>query len=525
MSNQLARPPRQRNETTARFRFFAWWGRIWDKIEAWWGNLGSNVRSERRRLGERGRLVGAGVAQVTAEVTAQFTENLVARFEKGRFQAVAESHPPVSVQFYGHGAFMGAAPALLRDERWRRILAFLMPDVFDALSAAIEANADPSTLMPMMENNPVAAAFGEWKGAERRDPARTESEHHLSGIEWDLFVDADLLDDWHRARGDAPALERVMARVIDTALVAHANATDTVQEAMGICQYRDVRKTPKTAMGGVEIDSWVDLFGRALHLANAPDLDAALREMERDPRSDADEACMQHTFAPTWPLQKTVELYRARTGKPCLSIVIDIKSLRSTPEFLADVVRTLNAKGIRVAAVGSFLRDEIEGVGQVEQRVDGVTYAPPREVQFFHFAGDLQHACDAGHVTTGQSVLFNGASLIEVTEREGQRPVYAVKQRVVDELEVYRQRFDLHIGYYVQEGDCDHEAVALLSGLCNRHPQTFEFGFAWGGLRDEANLARSDKARVGYGSQRMLEYVGTAKQWQTGRIGAPPPTT
>ncbi|MFO0660270.1 MAG: hypothetical protein U0165_10635 [Polyangiaceae bacterium] len=421
----------------------------------------------------------------------------------------------MKTQFYGHGAFMGAAPALLADPTWRRILAFLMPDVFEAVRTALASGKGPSEIMPMMENNPVAAAFGVFHGASSTHPT-DESPHHLSGIEWDLFVDSELLEEWENNRGNAEAMKGIMDRAIDTSLIAHANPTDTVQENMGICQFKDVRKTPKTAMGGVEIDSWLDLFGRALELARSNDVTTLVAEMSQEPRSTSTEACMLNTFAPPWPVEQAVRIYREITGKPCLSIIIDIKSLRSTPEFLSDLVRALNEKGIHVAAVGSFLREEVEGVADTVQVIRGVTYPSAREIQFFHFAGDLQLACDEGRITPGQSVLFNGASLLDSIETDGGSPVYSIKLRVVSELEEYRQKYDLRIGYYVQEGDCDKAAVSLLSDLDEARPDTFELGFAWGGLRDEAHLDASNVPRLGYGGQRMLEYVGKAKQWRLG---------
>jgi len=496
----------QGNEHSARFRFLSWWGRVWDTVEAWWDAAMARLQRQRRQISAEARILSAEVIQLGAQVWEKVDDlHLVPASFKLR---------PVRTQFYGHGAFMGAAPALLSDPRWRRILAFLMPDVFEALRAALAAGEGPGKIMPMMENNPVAAAFGVFHGASARRGDGDESPHHLSGIEWDLFVDGGLLERWEQADGER-ALAAVMAQVIDTSLIAHANASDTVQESMGVCQFRDVRKTPKTAMGGVEIDSWLDLFGRALDLAQAPDVEARLIEMAREPRSTSTEECMVHTFAPPWPVARTVEIYRKLTGKPYLSIIIDIKSLRSTPEFLSDVVRALNALGVHVAAVGSFLREEVAGVGGTEQRIDGVLLAPPREIQFFHFAGDLQHACDAGLVASGQSVLFNGASMLDAAETPG-RPVYSTRLRVVSELEEYRRRFDLRIGFYVQEGDCDHAAASLLSDLSEARPDTFELGFAWGGLRDEANLAASEVPRLGYGGQRLLEYVGKARQWRLG---------
>jgi hypothetical protein len=495
------------NERTFRFQFFSWAGKHWARIESWWSRFTARFRTRQRQLGAEVRLISAEVKQLGA----RFWDTV----DDVPFLPSSFKLKPVRTQFYGHGAFMGAAPTLLADPTWRRILAFLMPDVFEDIRAALAAGQSPSKIMPMMENNPVAAAFGVYQGATA-PKLGDESPHHLAGIEWDLFVDGELLEDWEKARGDATKMASVMDRVIDTSLIAHANPTDTVQENMGICQFRDVRKTPKTAMGGVEIDSWLDLFGRALDLARAPDVGALVTEMAKEPRSTSDEACMLNTFAPPWPVTRAVNVYREVTGKPCLSIIIDIKSLRSTPEFLCDLVRALNVTGIHVAAVGSFLLEEIEGVGETVQVIDGATFPSPREIQFFHFAGDLQAACDEGRILKGQSVLFNGASLLDSLEIDGGRPVYSIKLRVVAELEEYRQRHDLQIGFYVQEGDCDHAAASLLSDLGEARSDTFELGFAWGGLRDEAHLDASEVARLGYGGQRMLEYVGKAQQWRLG---------
>ena len=137
----------------------------------------------------------------------------------------------------------------------------------------------------------------------------------------------------------------------------------------------------------------------------------------------------------------------------------------------------------------------------------------PREVQFFHFAGDLQRACDEGEIDMGQSVLFNGASLLEPSDVPGE--VYRVKEAVVSELAKYRETFKLHIGLYVQEGDCDSAAAGLLSRLVERHDDPFDLGFAWGGLREEVSLKPdSSTPRMGYGSQRRLELVGQARQWR-----------
>lgn len=493
---------------SVRFKVLDWWGRRWARVEAWWGRLLGRFRQRRRRLRAEARLIGAEVRQLGAALWDQVDD---LPFAPESFKLT-----PVRVQFYGHGAFMGAAPALLADARWRRILAFLMPDVFEQLRAALDAGAGPARLIPMLENNPVMAAYGIFHGAQRRREDEDESPNHLSGLEWDVFVDGELLEAWERARGDERARRAVMERVLDTTVIAHASSTDTVQEAMGLCQYKDVRKTAKTDLGGVELDSWLDLFGRALFLARSDDLAAAIATMADDPRVESDEECMRHTFASPWPVRRAVDEHRAVTGKPCISVIVEIKSLRSTPEFLRDLVRALNEHGVHVAAVASFLLEEVDGAGALVQSIDGVEHPGPRELQFFHFAGDLQAACDKGSIKPGQCVLFNGASLLDVVTTD-KGPVYSTKLGVIAELDEYRREHGLAIGFYVQEGDCDHAAAALLSDLVDARPETFELGFAWGGLRDEASLPRAAEPRIGYGSQRMLGLVGQARQWRERR--------
>ncbi len=481
-----------------------WFARVWDWVESLVRGRWSRARRTQARIAAEARLIGAEARQLGAP--------LWDAIDALAFTPERTALAPVRPQFYGHGAFMGAAPALVADRAWRRILAFLMPAVYEPVRAALARSADTACIMPMLENNPVLAAFGTLRAVTSGGP--DESPNHLAGMEWDVFVDTALVAAWAASRGDPEAHAAVMARVLDTALVAHANSADTVQESLGVSQYADVRRTPKTAFGGVEMDAWIDLFGRALALATAAEVPAAFAAMAEEPRSASTEACMLHTFARPWPVAKVVALHHAVTGRERLSIVIDIKSLDSTPEFLTDLVRTLNGFGVHVAAIGSFLLGEIRGVSDTEQHI-GMCHAPgPREVLFFHYAGCLQAACEAGTVPFGQSVLFNGASLLDVTGSSGGAHRYSARLRVLDELEALRVAHGLEIGFYVQEGDCEGAAAAVLSDLVSARPETFALGFAWGGLRDEASLPAGEKPRLGYGGQRLLEYVGKARKWE-----------
>jgi hypothetical protein len=465
-----------------------------------WRLLELGVWRVRRWVRRRQRQVEAQLYEIGREMW-----NLVDEFPQ-----LGERVPiiPIRNQFYAHGAFMGAAPALLDDARWRRILAFLMPDVYSDVERAVKRQATHARIIPMFENNPVMAAFGTWKSAELRRRSRTpHAKYDLSGHEWDVFVDGDLVAEWEVAPPDqAP---QFLTRIVDTMLVAHATSTDTLQEQVGLCQYVDVRRTRKTAMGGVEAPAWMDLFARALALAEAADLSAAILAMAADQRHLVGEECRDHTFVARWPFAEAARLYRQVTGRGHLSVVLEIKSLRSTPRLVQAIVDELNGRGVHVSAVGSFSLHEIRGLSEHTQRVGDEILAGPSEILFFHTAGDLQAACDAGKVETGQHALFNGASLLEP---EG--GAYRADARLIAELDRYRVAHELQLGFYVQEGDCDAAAAAALSAVTATYTETFALGFAWGGLQDEAAVLAEGRDRRGFGSQAMLLKLGVAKRWR-----------
>jgi len=480
-----------------------WWLHGWRRLEHEWWRFWRRMRRRGRQLDAQAKAIGRELWDLVDDLP---------------FVSALAPIEPVLNQFYGHGSFMGAAPAMLEDPRWRRILAFLMPDVYDDVKRVLATGAHHGRIIPMFENNPVMAAYGTWRNVLlRRDRDLEPGPNDLSGHEWDVFVDSLLVEAWERASADEA--DAILERIVDGMLIAHATTTDTAQEHLGICQYGDVRRTAKSALGGVEMPAWLDLFARALALVEADDLRAAIAAMSRDERHVGVEACKELTFVRPWPPSEAVVRSQRLTGRPHLSIVLEIKSLRSTPELLVAIVGDLNRRGIHVAAVGSFLRAEIEGVSRQEQQVAGERLPAPREILFFHTEGDLQAACEAGTVPPGQHALFNGAGLLERDGFGG----YRADDELIAELEGLRRRHALHLGFYVQESNCDASAAAALSRLSQRHLQTFELGFAWGGLQDEAALllGQSDDCR-GFGAQALLIRLGRAGRWRFGGEAAPP---
>jgi len=470
----------------------------WNALEHLLARLRRRLRRQQRQLEAEARQLGLQLLDVIDDLP--FVPTLV-------------PIRPVHNQFYGHGAFMGAAPALLADETWRRILAFLMPDVYVQVDAALKDGADNARLIPMFENNPVMCAFGCLHGVKRRAGQGDRPAGDLTGMEWDVFVDSAQVEAWEALGEPVDSAEReaLVDAIVDRMVIAHASTADTVQESVGVCQYPDVRRTVKTGMGGVLAPAWMDLFTRSLRLAKAPDLRRAIDAMALEPRSQSQEECESNTFLRPVPMVTGVAEYEAATGQR-FSVVLEMKTLRSTPVLLAAMVRALNRRGVHVAAVCSFSLDEVRGVSGQGQRLQGRGELPgPREILFFHYAGDVQHACEQGALPPGQGVLFNGATLLRHTPDEP--GAYGVDANVVDGLAAYRERFGIDIGVYVQEGDCDALAAGALSEVVGANPATFALGFAWGGLLDEAHVQPNGTDRRGLGGQAMLGMIGRAREW------------
>jgi hypothetical protein len=420
--------------------------------------------------------------------------------------------PKLSRRLYAHGAFMGAAPALLSDPRWRRILAFLMPDVFLDVRTAVERGIEPRALIPMFENNPVVAAFGVWR--HHAFKAEEDRDDLGEAMEWDVFLSSALVDAWYAAKPEhRPA---ILASLVDSMVIAHASTTDTLQEQMGLCQWGDVRKTRKTELGGVQAGAWLDLFARALMLARAPSMAEAITAMQQEPRRHEAEECLKHTFVQEIPPEQAVAEYLRLTGRTHFSVVLEVKSLQIGPLLLKALVVELNRRSIHVCAVGSFQQTEILGVSEVTQRVGAETLGGPREILFMHFVGDVQVACDRGQLATGTMVMFNGASLLLAT-RDGAGYRYTVDEQVLAELDEYRVRYDLALGLYVQENDCDADAVHMLSELVGQRQELFALGFAWGGVQGEVAIAAGVGDHRGFGAQRVLGQVGVAAAWRIAR--------
>ena len=108
-------------------------GHVWARVEALYDRLFARVRSRRRRLKAEARLLSAEVLQLGAR--------LWEKIDDLPFVPSSFTLTPIRTQFYGHGAFMGAAPALVADELKKlaelRDLGVLTDDEFAAQKARL----------------------------------------------------------------------------------------------------------------------------------------------------------------------------------------------------------------------------------------------------------------------------------------------------------------------------------------------------------------------------------------------------
>ena len=407
---------------------------------------------------------------------------------------VADAIPETRNQFYGHGAFMGAAPQLMANPKWNRILQVLMPDVHKNASNLLSKGPQSEDLILMFENNPVMAAYGMYitraldkTGVNRR----TDRIEKLQAIEWDVFLPTNIVGAFKRAQTD-PEKNQLAQQMVTEMIIAHGTTWQTISEnRRGKRQYEEVKKTPKSGQGGVRPGAWMDLFGKALQLATDPNWEQKAKEFE-DPtlhpriNSPADQAA-HLTFRNQLSFREVIDLYKQLFGKKTFSVLLDIKSRDATPEVLRALVSALNTRGVLVYGVGTFEHGEIVDLSSMTQLVDRRVYAGPKEVKFFHFAGDLQNDCLANKITEGDTVMFNAGSLITYSPYpwvvgKALKKSYKIKSDVVNQLRVYKHHYGFHLGVYVQENDIDDRAATLITELTNNESSIFDLGFAWGGL-------------------------------------------
>jgi hypothetical protein len=237
---------------------------------------------------------------------------------------------------YVHGSFFGAAPFMLTNPIWIKILRLLMPDVYVEIAKRASYAPAPK-LIHWAENNPVVAAYG------------TAHEVEFSGnvptLEWDVFLDPYLVnrvevvlsekDSFVKRQKDArkksleakegekssieetspldskreddsaalasadvrlmlsyydKEIRRRTGILVDQMLIAHGNVAQLVMEQTGYFKkynFSRVKRTRKTLGGGVFARQWVAVYAEAMRMGVSGFDDDDEEEEDDDDFSDS----------------------------------------------------------------------------------------------------------------------------------------------------------------------------------------------------------------------------------------------
>jgi hypothetical protein len=420
--------------------------------------------------------------------------------------AIVVQRQEVGNQFYGHGGFMGAARDLLNDPLWSRILQTLMPDVY----ADVQGVADDGELMPMLENNPVMAAYGMRATQaldQRQEGGRSDRIENVEAMEWDVWLDPDVIRAYAAAPDEATELS-LDKLLVDTIIIAHGNTKQTfVENVIGYPQYDAVRETPKSALGGATSAGWMDLFGRALRLGTADNPDEMMEEMKGEARhTDEDDQSLYQTFRDKMPFDAVVEVYKRVFRKDHFSVLLDIKSRGTPPDVMRRMVLELNRRGVHVYGIGTFSFTDLNNVDEIDQVVDGEAMGAPKGIKFFHGIGNLETACLDGEVFEGDPVMFNAGSILDTVDWDADEPDAddARIEAIIQTLAAFKSTYGFHLGLYVQEGATDHRAASKITAFSNQHADVFDLGFAWGGISND--MGPVSGGGTGMGSQAIIPW-------------------
>lgn len=430
----------------------------------------------------------------------------------------------VGNQFYAHGAFMGAARRMMVDPLWSRILQVLMPDVHAQATIAMRPPFSAGHVIPMLENNPVMAAYGLFKTQEmdqRREGGRSDRMANMQAMEWDVWLDPRTIGGY-RVAFDHSTERALDARLVETMLIAHGTTRQTVLENQVGWQYEAVRGTAKADLGGARGPAWMDLFGRALRLATSSDVDADLARMSGEARhTDRDDQSTFNTFRSQMGFTEVVDLYRRTFGKDRFSVLLDVKSRNAEPWVLRRLILELNRRGVHVHSVGTFTFTELRNLDQIDQNVAGQRMGAPVGIKFFHGIGNLQTACIDREVFRGDHVMFNAGSILDSVDWDADRPDADddAIAGIIAGLRELKERYGFRLGLYVQEGSTDHRAARKITEFSNRHRDVFDMGFGWGGLSDD--MGHVSDGGSGMGAQEWIPW----NEWDADeRPGVPPST-
>jgi surface antigen len=388
------------------------------------------------------------VAQQTAHLQAEAPEPLLKRkFIAGTWVGPGESQAVETLgdqQLYAHGGYMGAAPALLRDPLWTRIMEMVDPGLSEGLGALEALNGlGRERLMKILENHPVLAAFGACREQGIAWNSGQAPEQGTS-LEWDVWLHPEQPAD------------------LSKALVAHGSLAQTVIAAIGESDTGDDEsftygRVAKSDPRGV--DEWTKDYQRAI---------ALYVHGGKEPKK-ADSA-------------------------PLPPIYLDVKSVSSAVDIDLFVHALQEQLGVEVAGVMAFDAAILSEV----RSANGLLLFNRASQVLAHFA-DMRRSALPAQATSEdgpvgiKGVLFNFGSLIKGGK---------IDEDLVNELALLRHELpSVGLGGYVQENDLGADSHAAIVHLVKAYPGVFNLGFAYGNVDGQVEKGING---FGHGSQRWV---------------------
>ena len=404
-------------------------------------------------------------------------------------------------------------------------------------------------------------------------------------------------------------LEQRVQIMVDQMLIAHGNLTQIIWELTGYAKkynFSRVKRTRRTLGGGIFARQWLAVYAESIrlgmvdasnastvpterteqssleepeintkeetsnpltdsksskhpieskgilrvnscHSLNGPDVCHVMKQTYHDMATMKQELGNAHTCLlalgsskyPDTSMAQSVDILRTITkcSEP-VGLVFDIKSRHISQQIWGLVVDEMRKAGIRMEGIASFSESDIRDISRYSLK-------PVKEIIFFHSAGDLQQACHSGRIRQGDTIFFNGGSLLweaPVVDRTyvydklfGTFDPHAAKKKYklltfakiegedegkhnTSTIQDYQRKFKLSIGIYCQEFCIDDAAIAILVRLVNDNPFVYNLGFSWGGVNgitvrniQPGRFTRTD----GFWNQR---HVGTI--WDSTRTPA-----
>jgi hypothetical protein len=349
--------------------------------------------------------------------------------------------------------------------------------------------------------------------------------------------------------------------MVDKMLIAHGNLTQLIWEQTGYAKkynFSRVKRTRCSLGGGIYAQQWLAVYAESLRLGMAMGhssdsvteqpkqvtvssevrlslseicnemnkgssvppppsctslvgINCLTNQSKKDARSTTKHGSSAYTSlhalgsskCPNTTMAQSVDILRKICGcSEPIGLVFDLKSRHVSPQIWALVVEAMRKAGIRIEGIASFTEKDIRDISRY-------TTTAVKQIIFFHSAGDMQRACHSGRIREGDTIFFNGGSLLWEAPIVDSSYIYEKlcssfdpyaamkKYRILpfgsidmmnsnsvntSTIQAYQRKFNLSIGIYCQEFCIDDAAICLLVRLVNDNPNVYSLGFCWGGV-------------------------------------------